>query len=414
MVESKRCFQYDSLVSRKHISLLRRDAQYVNSRRCKELLKKPTIELVRLIVEKSDKDALKVLLDTRRLFLLKGEPPLLLPEFLMKLRDRLNPPANPALTRDTFADCVYDLTRSKYSNFPDSPKQTNNRDDFSQKRVKVDCRKYYRAFYDKMMLRIDQGTVKSQAEEESLAGKTLKNLVYRNFYRSKLECERYSPFYVRYTWKIEGVKLYLWYPRYMKVKKFKAWLKENVSDVNPTAENEQKRIQSLINATFSTGGYVSLDEPTVQRTSGKEDEASSVEFYEGFGFVGSLADTVAQEKIKNIDELRPGIKKLGKRNIERLILQIFSKLSAGEYEAARLAEQYGISKATFSRFAGSKWVEKIGDTDVVIIPDLWRNTAKILAGDPAFMETVLTSGFACKLEELLAYIKNQEGKKNDR
>ena len=65
MVESKRCFQYDSLASRNHISMLRRDAQCVNSRRWKELLKKPTIELVRLIVEKSDKDALKVLLDTR-------------------------------------------------------------------------------------------------------------------------------------------------------------------------------------------------------------------------------------------------------------------------------------------------------------------------------------------------------------
>ena len=153
---------------------------------------------------------------------------------------------------------------------------------------------------------------------------------------------------------------------------------------------------------------------TSTRLPGKEDAASSVEFYEGFGFVGSLADTVAQEKIENIDELRPGIKKLGKRTIERLVLQIFSRISAGEYEAVRLAEQYGISKATFSRFAGSRWVEKIGDTDVVKIPDLWRNTAKILAGSRVFMETVLTSGFTCKLEEILAYIKNQKGKKNDR
>ena len=382
----------------------------LQTERWKALTKEPTVELVWRIVEDSDRLALSVLMDTRRLFRLKDESPLLLPEFLMKLRDRLAPPVNPAIYRDEFEDCVYDLTLAKFSNFPDS----SSSDDYSLKATRVDCRNCYRAFLKSMQSKIAQGKIESQSQEESLAGKTLKNLVYRNFYRSKLECERYSPFSVRYNWKIGGVILYLWYPSYMKVKKFKEWLKENVRDVNPTATNEQKRIQSLINATFSTGGYVSLDEPTVQRTSGKEDEASLVEFYEGFGFVGSLADTVAQEKIENIDELRPGIKKLGKRTIERLVLQIFSRISAGEYEAVRLAEQYGISKATFSRFAGSRWVEKIGDTDVVKIPDLWRNTAKILAGSRVFMETVLTSGFTCKLEEILAYIKNQKGKKNDR
>jgi hypothetical protein len=265
-----------------------------------------------------------------------------------------------------------------------------------------------------MMLKIDQGKVKSRIEEELVAGITLKNLVNRNFCFSKLECERSSPFSVRYEWKIGEVVLYLWYPSHMKVKEFKQWLKKKVKDVNPTAPNEQKRVQSLINANFSPGRYVSLDEPSARRASSIEDAASLVDFYEGFGFVGSLADTVAYRKAKNIDKLRPGISKLGKKALERLILQIFSRLSAGEYKAVRLAEQYGISKATFSRFAGSKWVENIGNKEVVNVPDLWRNTAKILAGNPAFMETVLISGFACKLKELLEYIKKQKGKKNDR
>ena len=381
----------------------------LETERWKALTKEATVELVRLIIEDSDRLALSVLLDTRRLFHLKDEPPLLLPEFLMKLRDRLAPPVNPAIYRDEFEDCVYDLTLAKFSNFPDS----SSSDGYSLKATGVDCRNCYRAFLKSIQSKIAQEKSESQSQEESLAGKTLKNLVYRNFYWSKLECERDMSPSKRYTWKVNEHKFTLWYPSYITVDKFKAWLKENVKDVNPKAPDEQKRIQSLINATFSIGGYISLDEPTVQGTSGKEDAASSVEFYEGFGFVGSLADTVAQEKIENIDELRPGIKNLGKRTIERLILQIFSRLLAGEYNAGKIAKKYGISKATFSRFAGSKWVEKIGDTDVVIIPDLWRNTAKILTGNPAFMETVLTSGFACKLKEILTYIKNQEGKKNE-
>jgi hypothetical protein len=327
----------------------------------------------------------------------------------MKLRDRLNPPANPALTWDIFADCVYDLTLAKFSNFPDS----SSSDGYSLKATGVDCRNCYRAFLKSMKSKIAQGKIESQSQEESLAGRTLQNQVYRNFYWSKLECERDLSPSKRYTWKVNEHKFTLWYPSYITVDKFKAWLKENVKDVNPKAPDEQKRIQSLINATFGTGRFVSLDEPTAKRTIGIEDAVSSVEFYEGFGFVGSLADTVAYRKAKRIDKLRPGISKLGKKALERLIIQIFSILTADEYKAVRLAEQYGISKATFSRFAGNKWMENIGNKKVVTVPDLWRNTAKILSANPAFMETVLTSGFAGKLEEILAYVKKQEGKKNE-
>jgi len=90
-----------------------------------------------------------------------------------------------------------------------------------------------------------------------------------------------------------------------------------------------------------------------------------------------------------------------------LILQIFSDIALGEYEATQIAQHYGISKATLSRFAGSMWFEKTGDNKSVTIPDLWQNTAGILAGNHVFMETVLTSGVAGKLEEVLGLIKKE-------
>jgi hypothetical protein len=388
----------------------RANLKILQSERWKALTKEPTVELVRLIIEDSDRLALRVLLDTRRLFRLKDEPPLLLPEFLMKLRDRLAPPVNPAIYRDEFADCVYDLTLAKFSNFPDS----SSSDDYSLKATGVDCRKCYRAFLQSMQSKTAQKKIESQSQEESLAGRTLQNQVYRNLYWSKLECERDISPSKRYTWKVNDHKFTLWYPSYVAVKKFKAWLEENVRDVNPKAPDEQRRIQSLIDKTFGRGYHVSLDEPGVERNLSVKEESSSIEFYEGLAFVGSLAETVAQEKVKNIHELRPAIRKLGEEKIECLILHIFSDLTDSEYDAGHIAKKYGISKATFSRFSGSKWSEKIGDVVVLNIPDLWKNTAEILAGNPVFMETVLTSGFTCKLEEILAYIKNQKGKKNDR
>ena len=96
-----------------------------------------------------------------------------------------------------------------------------------------------------------------------------------------------------------------------------------------------------------------------------------------------------------------------------MILQIFTLLSAGEFNASRVADQYGISKATLSRFAGNMWFEKTEGEDNFKIPDLWRNTAKILAGNPTFMETVITSGLVGELEDVLDMIKRKRGKGND-
>ena len=138
----------------------------------------------------------------------------------------------------------------------------------------------------------------------------------------------------------------------------------------------------------------------------------SVEFYEGFIFMGNLADSVAQEKTRNIHKVRPSIKRLGEKGVERLILQIFTLISANEYNASHVADQHGISKASLSRFAGSMWFEKTEEDDFEI-PDLWKNTAKILAGNPTFMKTVINSGYAGVLKNVLDMIKPKKGHDND-
>ena len=229
------------------------------------------------------------------------------------------------------------------------------------------------------------------------------------FLFSKLECRRGSLFSVRYIWEVNGGRFTLWYPSYMTAKEFREWLEDHFGDIHPDAPNEQKRLQAIIEANLKRGFHISLDEPGADSILRVENEFCSQEFYEGFGTVGSLADAVAQEKVENIHELRPSIKALGGRALERLILQIFSALSGGDYEASRLADQYQISRPTFSRFAGSKWFEKKGDHEVATIPDLWRNTAQILRGNPVFMETVLTCGVAGGLEEVLDLIERERG-----
>ena len=379
------------------------------------LRKESTVQLVRRIVESSDKPALRVLMEERKLFQLKGERPLLLPEFLLKMRERLAPPEQCDIYDCDLADCAYDLTLLKYINFPDETEVNGNRRNSSLKGSRVDCRNYYRPFLCLMEGKIKKGAFVSQAEEEFTAGQLLNKLVWKAFLFSKLECRRSSLFSVRYNWEVNGVRFTLWYPSYMTAKEFREWLDAHFRDIHPDAPNEQKRLQAIIDANLKRGYNISLDVPggAVSKLH-IEDEPCSLEVYDGYGIVKRLADIVAQEKVENMHELRPSIKALGGRTLKRLILQIFSDLSSGDYETSRLADQYSISRSTYSRFAGSKWLEKKGDDEVTAIPDLWRNTAQVLRGNPVFMETVLICGVAGGLEEVLDLIERERGSGNDK
>ena len=128
--------------------------------------------------------------------------------------------------------------------------------------------------------------------------------------------------------------------------------------------------------------------------------------------MGNLADAVALHKVKHISEQRRSIKKLGKRKLDRLILYIFSAIAAEEYNISQIASEYDLSKTALSRFAGSKWYKVKKDGKKIIIPDLWKNTAEILAKNLTYMETVINFGVVSRLEKILSLIQSQRDKKN--
>jgi hypothetical protein len=118
--------------------------------------------------------------------------------------------------------------------------------------------------------------------------------------------------------------------------------------------------------------------------------------------------TIAQEKVHNIDQMRPAIRALGKESLHAIIMRIFDDIYGDKFEDNRIASEFGLSKATFSRFAGSRWFEKIDD-EKIQIPDLWQNMAKLMATDPDFMELALSAGIMPRLKKVCGII----GAKND-
>ena len=95
----------------------------------------------------------------------------------------------------------------------------------------------------------------------------------------------------------------------------------------------------------------------------------------------SLAEIVAREKAENIHNLRPSIGKLGRKKLESMILHIFAELIREDYQDGEVARLFGLNKASFSRFAGSRWSTSRSRK----IPDLWQNTAHTVAGNPSFL-----------------------------
>jgi hypothetical protein len=107
----------------------------------------------------------------------------------------------------------------------------------------------------------------------------------------------------------------------------------------------------------------------------------------GQPFANSLAEAVAKEKVINIRRQRPAIRALDEKKLKQLILRIFKDLTSGKYEDRKVAGHFGLSKATFSRFAGSRWLSR-----ELTIPDLWRNTAEILSTQPIFKKVAISAG----------------------
>ena len=70
-----------------------------------------------------------------------------------------------------------------------------------------------------------------------------------------------------------------------------------------------------------------------------------------------------------------------------MIHHIFENIISDEYQDNTVAKTFGLSKATFSRFAGSRWNSSESN-----IPDLWLNMAQVLSVHPVFKETAREAG----------------------
>jgi len=350
------------------------------------------VDLIRRIVEADDGLALREFHDGRTPFAYGERRSMRLVEYVDALRER-SYRSSWAGFSSAVCDQAYDLTIDKFSRLPSDEVERQD-----VKRDGPDCRYYFAAFLKRVSDVLGAQTVSDAIETEVKVARILQRMVTRHFQLSCLECHRRSKRLVsRYFWKVgEGI-MCLWLPSYMERRAKRAWLERAVKDPDPRRPGERERIQSIIDRQLPAPKAVPLDQCILadcDASAGNDGEPWSV--VEAVSVHG-LAEAVAQEKANNIECQRRSIRALGARSLKKMIVEIFGGLSRGDLDDGEMARRFGLSKATFSRFAGSRWSQAAG----VTVPDLWVNTAQTLAGHPVFVEAAQEAGVWQRVGDVL-------------
>jgi hypothetical protein len=286
------------------------------------------------------------------------------------------------------ADKAYDLTMDKFTNMPsafESCGQSRQSVGRKPKRSGPNCRYYFKAFLHRMEQEFANNPPGSKIEEEMKAAAVLQRFVRRHFLLSLLEAKRSTnEFWSRYNWQIGDNSICVWMPKFLKGKDRRTWLEKNVKDPDPVRPGERERIQRIIGGRFVNMAYIPLQDNLTQDPS--DTIIDELMGRSQFGF--SLARFVADEKSADIENQRTSIKNLGKEKLKHLVLRIFEDLDADTFQDQQIARDFGLSKSSFSRFAGSRWNVAESST----IPDLWLNTAQVLSTQPEFREAAIEAG----------------------
>ena len=353
------------------------------------------LRLTELIVHNGDSKALEELHNHRKVFYYQSAQPLRLAEFVDKLHQRKS--ALEWCDGDSqILENAYDLTISKFSHLPNPE---NNHPEV--KPQGPDCRYYFEAFVRKVSTMIDNHLSSRAATQERQMAKLLQNLIVRHFRLSCKECQRQgSKLTTRYRWQVNGYALELFLPLDMQGRQRGRWLTDHIPDVDPTRPGERERVQAIVDDLTGKRKILSLENIekyalTMKPSGGGPQREQDIT-------VQGLAKVVAEEKAENIERQRDAIEQLGQQKLRQLIHSIFDSLADGRYEAAKIADKFKINRATFSRFAGSRWLSRSGQSQKNPIPDLWFNVAQTLAGHPVFVSVAEDSGLLGRVEQVLA------------
>lgn len=337
----------------------------------------PVVELIECITDASDRAALDEFHTNRKIFRLDAGEPMVMTTFIEMICH--------SRWAVSLAGCNYNLLEKTYNHLID--RFSNIPDD--RYPDGPDCRCYFDAFLTHIYILFERDNINDRLSQELTAAKMLQNMVIRHFkYCLKESCRQSNLLRSRYQWDINGGSIIVWMPVFKSGSDRRHWLQANIDNPDPSRPDERYRIQQIIDTQlgipvmqdFDSCGELFCD----SRNRTENMNLPCAEQIE----VKGLANAVADEKTENINQMRPAIQKLGKQKLSDLIGTIFRDVSYDCYEEKSIAERFGISRPTLSRFAGSRWNISASAS----CPDLWSNLARVLAQNTCFTEAAQDCG----------------------
>ena len=339
-------------------------------------------QLLEGIVQSSDRQALRELFDHRTPLRWNGGPAMGIRQFIEQLcysRKALR-----WLAYDQGAlPHVCDLTVDRFAHLPADPTSQHPRRPHGP-----DCRYYLGSVLTQLRRWRQQQPGADPLAQERAAARILQRMVVRHFRLSCQEARRgRNPGRSRYAWRLQTGSVFLWMPTWMPGWRRRAWLEQNVRNVDPGRPGEQLRVQAVVDAHLGVPRIVPFDKDDLRcQLCGLGHPLAGL-LEEEIGVRG-LSRVLADEKGGRCDSQRPAIRALGPNGIRRLVRRIFTDLSEESYQEKDVARAFGLSSATLSRFAGIRWRQGCSGH----IPDLWRNTAHVLASTRTFIQVAEEAG----------------------
>ena len=346
------------------------------------------------IVHKSDRAALREFHNERTPVRLRKGPPMRVVESvetLCRTRKALR-----WVGYDQGAlESAYDLTIDKFSHLPHVHR---NGAGLPSRGNGPDCRYYFASVLQHVDEWRDAHPDANALQEEDTVARILQGCVLRNFRFSCMEAKRHcNPARFRYSYRADGRVIHLLMPGWMSGRDCGVWLTANLAGVDLSGADARGRAQAIVDSRLPIPrrvplvhemGRASPISPTVPAPDAHVEESITNH---------GLAHVVAKEKADDINHQRPSIQAIGPAALERLVTRVFDALEEGTYEAKVLADAFGLSRATFSRFAGSRWKTSLSERP----PDLWANVAQTLAGHTAFTEAAEEAGVWAQVQDVL-------------
>ena len=344
------------------------------------------IVLLRLVIARGDTKALREVHDHRRIIWHNGEL-VSIAEYIYRLSE--TKAAREWSGRDPVVlDLALDNTIDKFSNLPDSRAPGSGRS-CGSRGDGPDCRYYLRALVHRTQRISPKWYSMSRFEKDRAIARAFPSFAGRHFAWSCRDMyKRQHRLSTQFTIETENGKLTVYLPVEIPGAERAQWIRDHVGEVDPSRPCERERVQEIIDRTVARRRIVSL--------SVLEEEVGQFVAFEGrlpwsleHGLSAKgLIETVALEKAANADRLRPALHTLPPARVLGLVETILTAMGNGRYHPARIAREFGLSKSCMTRFAGPNWL----DGGNQALPDLFRNTAWVLARSPVFLAAADEAG----------------------